>query len=221
MPNVNIDSQTVQYDHDPDLCPICHHAVSPRILVAPTNENPLTINSVVNIAFKCTHRECMNMFIGIYERTNPSEACYNFIRATPLSFESPTVFPEVAKLSPSFETINNQAHAAESYNLEEIAGVGYRKALEFLIKDFCIYKNPDKEDEIKNKFLGAVIKDYVDDTNIKVCAERAVWIGNDETHYVRKWENKDIKDLKLLIELTSGWVRSNLLTEKYMAEMNN
>jgi hypothetical protein len=50
-------------------------------------------------------------------------------------------------------------------------------------------------------------------------AKRAAWLGNDEIHYVRKWEDRDINDLKILIELTCGWVRNNLLTEKYMAEM--
>ena len=35
-----------------------------------------------------------------------------------------------------FLTIYNQSLSAEDNNLDQIAGIGYRKALEFLIKDY-------------------------------------------------------------------------------------
>ena len=54
---------------------------------------------------------------------------------------------------------------------------------------------------------------------VKSCAQRATWLGNDETHYVRKWENKNINDLKLLIRLTCNWVTNNILTEEIVANM--
>jgi hypothetical protein len=50
-------------------------------------------------------------------------------------------------------------------------------------------------------------------------AERATWLGNDETHYVRKWEDKDINDLKILIKVTLHWIEMELLTEQYKTEM--
>lgn len=43
-----------------------------------------------------------------------------------------------------------------------------------------------------------------------------MWLGNDETHYVRKWEASDISDLKMLIDLTAHWMTSELLTERYL-----
>jgi hypothetical protein len=115
--------------------------------------------------------------------------------------------------------ILNQALAAEAAGLDEVAGIGLRKALEFLIKDYCVYKAPTNEDAIKKKFLGKLIKEDVIDQNIKNCAERAVWLGNDETHYVRTWTSHDIKDLKTLITLTTNWIANELLTEKYMKSM--
>ena len=114
----------------------------------------------------------------------------------------------------------SQSEAAEAYQLGQIAGAGYRKALEFLIKDYAIKKNPEKEDEIKKSFLGNCINNFVPDENVKECARRAVWLGNDETHYIRKWEEKDINDLKILIRLTQAWILNSLLTEGYLAEMN-
>ena len=48
---------------------------------------------------------------------------------------------------------------------------------------------------------------------------RAAWLGNDEVHYVRKWQDKDIEDLKRLIRLTEAWVLHSLLTDDYLADM--
>jgi len=36
------------------------------------------------------------------------------------------------------------------------------------------------------------------DTNVKAVANRATWLGNDETHYEKKYEQLDIKHLKEL-----------------------
>jgi len=104
--------------------------------------------------------------------------------------------------------------------LDQIAGVGYRKALEFLVKDYCILLDPTSRDAIQNEFLGATIDRRVTESNVKQCAKRAAWLGNDETHYVRKWEDKDISDLKILIALTMNWIRSAVLTEKYLKDMS-
>lgn len=45
-------------------------------------------------------------------------------------------------------------------NLNEIARIGYRKALEFLIKDYCIDKNKEEE-KIKKEPLSQVIINYI------------------------------------------------------------
>ena len=63
------------------------------------------------------------------------------------------------------------------------------------------------------------IKEYVDNDNIKKVAERAAWLGNDETHYVRKWEEKDVQDLKGLIRLTIWWIEQTTETVKLLEEM--
>jgi len=67
--------------------------------------------------------------------------------------------------------------------------------------------------------LAKVIGDYVSDNNIKSVAKRAVWLGNDETHYIRKWEGKDLNDLKKLIDLTVHWIEMEVLTASFEEEM--
>jgi hypothetical protein len=126
---------------------------------------------------------------------------------------------EVLEVSSDFVKIYKQAAEAEFMKLDSIAGVGYRKALEFLIKDYLIGKYSEKGGKIGKAHLSDCIKDYVDDPNVKITAEKAAWIGNDETHYVRIWQDKDIEDLKILLTLTANWISSEILTSRYADEM--
>ena len=50
-------------------------------------------------------------------------------------------------------------------------------------------------------------------------AKRAVWLGNDETHYVRVWADKDVNNLKHLIDLTIRWIENEIETERVLQEM--
>lgn len=120
----------------------------------------------------------------------------------------------ITDTSPNFVEIYNQAAAAESYNLDQIAGIGYRKALEFLIKDFLIKQNPDDKSSIEKTLLGKCISTKIDNPQLKIAASRAVWLGNDQTHYIQKFNDKDIEDLKRLIRLTVHWISMILETEE-------
>jgi hypothetical protein len=144
---------------------------------------------------------------------------YSINHIEPQTYQ-PREFGEyILSVSKDFAKIFNQSQHAEIQGLSEIVGPGYRKSLEYLIKDFASSRYPAASDAIKSKQLGTVINDYVTDGKIKSTAKRAAWLGNDETHYYRKWEDKDIKDLKILIELTVRWIESEELTRKYEEEM--
>jgi len=205
------------YDKEPNNCPFCHNKITPRKYNAYLNDFGL------EIIFRCSNDDCQRIFIGIYDKiTNDlnSNIRYEF-NSTSCGTHKPRLFSEnIINLSANFVEIYNQASKSESLNLKHIAGIGYRKALEFLIKDYLIKKSPDKEDKIKSKFLGKCINQDVDNVNLKEIAERAAWLGNDETHYVRIWENKDINDLKKLIDLSLHWIEMELLTEQYKNDMN-
>lgn len=130
-----------------------------------------------------------------------------------------SVSDEIIAISPSFHQIYKQAEIADSVGLDQISGLGYRKSLEYLIKDFCIHYNKDKSESIKKAMLAQVISNYIGDTNIKDCAERAAWLGNDETHYEKRWLDKDINDLKKLICLTMKWMEIFISTCDYRKSM--
>jgi len=176
----------------------------------------------IEYAFQCPRAACLHLFIGRYfghyER-GLSQYRLTLRSVAPYSPTAPTHPPEVGTLSPSFVEIHAQAAAAEAWSLDQISGCGYRKALEFLIKDYAVSLDNKNADTIKAKLLGQVIADHISDVNIQECARRATWLGNDETHYVRRWTERDIVDLKSLIALTESWINTHLLTQKYLREM--
>lgn len=205
-----------EYNGPPDKCPICHYKISPKQL-----NSVISIDSdtgPLQVVYQCTNKKCLMLFIALYTKPFYSNV-FQLIKLYPATPENREFSQIISNLSPRFVEIYNQAITAEAYHLPELVGIGLRKSLEFLMKDYLIKQKPDKETEIRKNFLGKCIELYVDDINIKVCAERATWLGNDETHYERKWEDKDIKDLKNLIELTVTWIELNIRTKNYLEEM--
>lgn len=197
----------------PDTCPRCHLGVHPNNVA----NHFLEERTIIQAVFRCTSQKCQELFIGTY--IIRSAGVYTLTNITPKSFKPRTFSDTIMSVSPSFVEIFNQAISAEATGLSEIVGIGLRKSLEFIIKDFVIGRHPADSEKVKAMFLAKVIEAYIDDSNLKECAKRAIWLGNDETHYVRKWEDKDINDLKTLIHLTVNWIENVLLTEKYISSM--
>jgi len=160
------------------------------------------------------------MFIGRYVRDDKPPNQYQLLCVEPQTYAEPSIAAEIDEVSQAFRTIYTQAAQAESYQLDEIAGVGYRKALEFLVKDYCIWKKPDERERVEKEFLASCIRKRIEDHNIRACAELATWLGNDETHYMRRWMDKDINDLKRLIALTMNWISNSVVTQRYRQEMD-
>jgi hypothetical protein len=200
-------------DH-PENCPECHQKIIPII-------NSKKVSSKADKIFvflNCPNPKCEISFTAEYLKKGDSYN-YFFSKIVKGNVIQENFSEEIENLSPYFIKIYNEAYFAEQNNLLEICGVGYRKALEFLIKDYLIKKFSDKEEMIKSTLLGKCIKDFVQDTRIKETSKRAVWLGNDHTHYVKKWESKDLSDLKLLIKLSVNWVESEIMTETLINSM--
>lgn len=210
--NSNISLQAI-----PDMCPRCHRNIHPKNIV----NQLLAPGNLVQAIFRCTNQKCEELFIATYNAQGQGggRLLCNLIGVAPKNAKKSEFSKTILDISPSFVEIYDQAIAAEAGGLSEMVGIGFRKSLEFLIKDFAISQKPSEEKAITKAFLGKCIKDYIDDPNVKKCAKRATWLGNDETHYVRKWEDKDVIDLKLLIRLTVNWIENVLLTQKYNDEM--
>lgn len=196
-------------------CPFCGVINIPEYLFLKNVEG----SDFLNVFTQCTNPTCRNMFITQFSTVGVRKPVFTKILPTALP-EKRTFSDIISELSPNFCEIYNQAYIAEQTNLMQICGTGYRKSLEFLIKDYLISTLPaDQHEAIKNKFLNNCIRDNISNINIKTVASRAVWLGNDETHYTRKWEDKDINDLKSIIELTLHWIESEIRTQKLLEDM--
>lgn len=192
-------------------CPMCRYAISPVIFYGKMFNSANTLK--LSLLQYCNH--CHETFISQYSNGTFSPQKNSHVFPT-LDFSAPNKFEKksfdnhIEEISPLFAKIYNQAYQAENEMLDEIAGIGYRKALEFLIKDYCKFKNPNDTDKILSAHLGDCINKYIGDERIKNLAKVSSWIGNDETHYVRKFEDKDIKDLKKFINTTVYFILYNL-----------
>lgn len=211
--NINTNTGNRHLQALPDKCPHCHKSITPNSLYGHKRNNEL------EVFFYCPDKECNKSFIGYYNWA-PSNSVSSYLNRTSFGTLVTRKFANTIKnISAQFEIIYNQAFSAEQQNLIEICGVGYRKSLEFLIKDYAIQNHPDDKDKVEKQFLSATIDKYVTDSRVKSVAKRAVWLGNDETHYIRKWEGKNLEDLKKLIDLTIHWMEMEALTKSFNDDM--
>jgi len=211
----------------PDKCPLCHVAVTPvdlgiAVLIRTGSQWPC-----LERLLRCPNGRCTRLFIARYFQSQPNNVKYYLQTCVPVELTSVGQSATISKVSPDFSSIYEEAYKAEQYGLLLVAGPGYRKALEFLIKDYIIGQLTEtdaaklavEKAKVEKTLLGICIKDYVKSEQIKEIARRAAWLGNDETHYVRKWEDKDLKDLKKLISLTLHWIEVETLTLEVIADM--
>lgn len=114
----------------------------------------------------------------------------------------------INSISPKFETIYLQAISAEKSGLDEICGMGYRKAFEFLLIDYLFHKNllVSEQEARKFKSLQGFIELLKDDIVIHKLLAHTAWVGNEFCHYFRKWESKEVADLKEMIQIIVEWV---------------
>lgn len=204
----------------PNECPICHNKIEPLYHAGFLKK--VSYNKEAELIFLCPVSNCREIFIAYYNAITPAHQSerYNLQKTAPTEVKSVKFSDIVEGISPSFPKIYNQAHSAEATGLTDICGAGYRKALEFLIKDYLISLDKKEEDKIKKEQLGASIKNRVEHKQLKEVAKRAAWLGNDETHYERRWDQKELKDLKLLIDLTVRWIETDKITEEIVADMS-
>jgi hypothetical protein len=198
-------------DEFPPQCPRCSRFIS-AIFTGVLSERGEDYEEAV---FKCP--TCHNFFVGGYSKPygHTVYAFWGVLPHTPV----PAKFPLIDLISDRFTEIYNQAVAAESYDLTDIAGTGYRKALEFIVKDYCIATNPNDAEQIRKKFLKNVIDEYIDSGRLKTAATLTAWLGNDEGHYERRWADKDLADLKALLSLTIAFVQEEIQMEQYLRSM--
>lgn len=187
----------------PNYCPWCKSKISPSVLCS-TPLDTSNISFPVSLTLQCP--SCHKHFLQTYKVKLSQDS---FIIGLELDNEKPMPkslfeYPsEIDEISKEFNKIITQGSNAEGLGFDHLAGIGYRKAIEFLVKDYLIELKNEDRDSISKRLLSQCISSIGDD-RIQKLAKAATWIGNDETHYIRKHINKDVQDLKkFLYALTS------------------
>lgn len=188
-----------------DLCPHCHYSIKPNFIYTFFDK----IQSKNFSIWQCTSNHCGKTFIVSHTITNNEIEFERFLNGTP---KGPTWPQPVLELKNSLTLDNDKVEAskfiitylqsmeAESRGLTEIAGMGFRKSIEYLIKDWAILNNPTKKNEILDNWLAQVINNYYEG-DLKSILDRATWLGNDQSHYLKIFQDFNLSHLKELIDL--------------------
>lgn len=197
----------------PHICPRCNHGADFLVKdVYVYKKIDHYADGVAYITYLCP--VCEKVFIGEYKgEVDLSDTPLQEIEVLPHTFDSSErVFTEdIKELSQDFVNVYNQSLKAEKMGLSEICGMGYRKALEFLVKEYAILMNEDYKEKISEMYLGNCIEEYFkENEKLYVLAKASTWLGNDETHYKRKHESYGIDEMKSFIDIMVSYIDSEL-----------
>lgn len=97
----------------------------------------------------------------------------------------------------------------------------YRKAFEFLIKDYLISNSDNNSNTIKlikeHSSISYLINEYIkDNDDLKEMAKRCSWLWNDQTHYVIKHKDHDLDDLKNILWIVVYYITMKIKTNRYL-----
>jgi hypothetical protein len=225
-----LQEETIKIADAPNQCPHCARFIEPlersgvcyTYLVEENDHDGKIFFDTGAIIFQCPVSRCERLFVAYFKQ-------HDYYLNDPIGFYFKPIMvssgqkfsAHIEKISPRFCDIYNQSLTAQGHQLDDVAGGGYRKSLEFLIRDYLIYNHPEEEAAILSiTSLQKLIQEKVTDPNIKDCAERATWLGNDQVHYSVKWDSHTIEDLKALIGLVTGWIEQVEATKMYIARMS-
>lgn len=188
----------------PDVCPVCHKQVYPKFIYGHFDS---TDRNGITCLFSCS---CGNIFMSKYENEHYDNAA-RYIGSVPDGFDEIEFSDGISKLSPNFVKIYNQAAHAETLDLNLICGMGYRKAIEYLVKDFCVSKSPADKDKILGENLASSVN-RLDNPGLHDLAKACKDLGNDETHVIVKYD-EGLPELKNYISGLISYIELDLLVQ--------
>ena len=190
---------------EPDICPHCHVANQPRHLFHYYDGFSLRLYSL----WQCNSKNCNKIFIASHKDSLQGLCFERYLNGLPQGpiWPKPIIdlkdgrTVQTEEIRPSnFIKTYLQSLEAESMGFDEIAGMGFRKSIEYLVKDWAIHNNPEDKEKILGLWMAEIIKNYFTG-DLKDILDRATWLGNDQSHYNKLFEEFNLSHLKELIEL--------------------
>lgn len=192
------------------ICPYCFKVIVPQVICSVANDN------FSNLFLTLVCPGCENVYFEEFKKIIKT-SYKNGAQSTSFHYQSAGVYPPPPVVVNFSETIQlkyldfieiyNQAATAESMNLNQICGMGYRKALESLAKQYALECFPDESTRINKETLSQTISRF-ESHKIKTLAKAATWLGNDHTHLIAKHPEYDLSQLKAFIRVLCQEIES-------------
>lgn len=191
-----------------EICPYCNKAIFPEIKTASFSNK----KNYANCIMSCP--ACSEEFFVKFRRDETRASfVYDYYEVLPFPKPQINLPADFQELFPEFYKIYLEAAQAESYNLLEICGMGYRKALEALVKQYATELFPEQAEAIQNEMLMPTIKRFAS-PKIITLATAATWLGNDHAHLVTKHPDYDLEALKTFINVLCQYIQSEKEIDK-------
>lgn len=200
-------------------CSCCGVALHPDVLFTACIESDDEQDNVIFSLNYCPN--CNECFVSKHIFDEETGEGYIHYSSAPIKNVNCKFSAKIEELSPDFVSIYQESAFAEQHDLSSICGMGYRKALEFLIKDYSIHKNPDCKDQIIKLPLMQCIKEFINDERLTTLASASTWLGNDETHYVKKHPEYSLHHLKTYINAFITFIDADLAYEDAQKLLNS
>lgn len=197
----------------PDLCPNCGVANNPTsTLKAPINNN---MGFFEHFCTSCSqsHFSIQKIF-PIDGGETPKLLCLY-----PNGEEKRQFHKLIEELSPRFVNVYYQAQMAEQNEAYTIAGMGYRAALEILIKDYALNSLHDDKNKISSMSLNDCIAHYFKGENkeniaLFNSADVVRIFGNDFAHWEYPEgfsEQESINYIKSYLDIFISMIKTKLM----------
>lgn len=190
IPHEKLEPERSFYNNDSDITDVCLECPEISFLIYRCPE----CQKVFYVHINCKKREIISYYPPLIEH-----------------HEFP---PNIHEKFSRFTDMYKEAETAEHSGLTLICGAGYRRAFEFLIREYLIsfVENKDKIAELP---LAQCIKKLPTDENndfynTRKYAKVSAWLGNDQVHYTSLHPDFDLKDLKSFIIQTANCIDNHI-----------
>ena len=201
---VTISNMTFE-TQEPSQCPHC----GLHMEVLTTERNAVNFGNtnmemVLTVVYKCASVGCSRAFFSVYRATAQGNSPVNFSTETILSYPeycADNIVSDIKDIAPTAMKIYGQAMAAKARGMDELVGMGIRKAIDSLLYEVgkVFYPEESEFNESPKTTLKQRIDKYVESKRLKDLVEACVWLGNDFTHPIQRHRFKDTELLEKLM----------------------
>ncbi len=178
----------------PVECPHCGAYSTPTVVTS-----AVASHSSYLIRLYVFFNDCCDKYsYAVYKE---KERKADFLGVFPLPHKIPSLPESIKAISPRFVSLYNQCYEAEQNGAYELAGSGYRNAVEVLIKDFAINELDIPRESVIKQSLSQAIEKYLPNIQLAQSADVVRVLGNDHTHYERHYEDIDFDVLKRYLQI--------------------